>query len=133
MVVEKTTIFVSGLVIALSIGIGGSTSEAESPPKTCASEYPRHLTSVPSGYSYDSEDEAFRVLVNESKNFSLRKEANRATATSGPCEGIGWHTKVKASYKKNGRDAGYPGSLVGCPICKDTSSGPELYEKWAIK
>ena len=123
----------TGAALVWALGFGDSTSEADSPEKTCATEYPKHLTSVPSSYIYDSEDEAFRVLVNENKNFSLRKEGNRDRATSGPCEGIGWHTKVKASYKKNGREAGYPGSLVGCPICKDTSSGPELYEKWAIR
>lgn len=121
------------LALALAIGSGGSTSEAQSPPKTCTTEYPKHRTSVPSDYPYDSEDAAFRALVDENRSFTLRKEASRQNATSGPCEETGWHTKVRATYKKNGRDAGYPGSLVGCPICKDTSSGPEIYEKWGIR
>jgi len=133
--VKRFLIRASALALALVMGggAGGSTSEAQPAPKTCATEYPKHRTSVPSDYLYDSEDAAFRALVDEYKSFTLRKESNRAPATSGPCEATGWHTKVRATYKKNGKDAFYPASLVGCPICKDTSSGPELYEKWGIK
>ena len=128
--VKKTWLLGAALVIA---SVVAAKSAAGDPPKTCTTEYPKHRTSDPSDYPYDSEDAAFRVLVDEYKNFSLRKESNRARATSGPCEETGWHTKVRATYKKNGRDAFYPASLVGCPICKDTSSGPQLYEKWGIR
>ena len=131
--VKKIVLLVSALAIAWVIGVSGSMSEVQAQPKTCATEYPKHRTSVPSDYPYDSEDAAFRVLVDEYRNFTLRKEASRARATSGPCEETGWHTKVRANYKRSGRDAFYPASLVGCPICKDTSSGPELYEKWGIR
>jgi len=93
----------------------------------------RTSTSAPSGYSYDNEDQAFRDLVSELPSVTLRKEASRARATSGPCPDVGWHTKVRATWKRNGRDAFYPASLVGCPICKDTSSGPDISsEKWRI-
>lgn len=102
---KKTLLLGAALVIA---SVVVAKSAAGDPPKTCATEYPKHRTSDPSDYPYDSEDAAFRVVVDE-------------------------YTKVRATYKKNGRDAFYPASLVGCPICKDTSSGPQLYEKWGIR
>jgi hypothetical protein len=126
----------SALVIALAcmallvLSVGSSTTEAQEKKKTCESEYPKHLRSTPSYYSYDNKDDAFRALQRELDNEVSLREESRSSASGGACSSVGWQIKVRATWKKSGEDAGYPASLMGCPICEDTSSGPRPFEKW---
>ena len=95
--------------------------------KTCDSEYPDYLTSVPSGYVYTSEDSAFRSA--KSKRGDIKK-GKRENARQGPCAGSKGGQHVNLRYTDGGSERA--GSLVGCPICRDDSNGPEVYWRWTV-
>ena len=130
----KKPIIVISFAAAALVGLLISSStpiRAEADKKTCETEYPKHLKSAPSDYLYDSQSDAFRALQRELEEVNLQEES-KYSASHGPCGSNGWQVKIRATWKKNGEDAGRPGSLMGCPICEDTSSGQRTYEKWRI-
>jgi hypothetical protein len=131
-IMKKPILVIASTAIAiLVIAISSSTdTNAQEKPKTCETEYSRHLRSTPSYYDYNSQSDAFRALQRELDNEVSLREESRSSASGGPCSSTGWQVKVRATWKKSGEDAGYPASLMGCPICEDTSSGPRLVEKW---
>ena len=99
----------------------------EDPPKrpTCATEHAELVLCdiLPPGiYRYPSKQAAFQAirasLKNKGKNLKLEKE--RPT-TSGPCQGQGTHTGVRL-------DGEYYMSIVCCPCCTDTATGPQKSE-----
>jgi hypothetical protein len=119
-------------VALLALSFPTSTlTRAQEAKKTCETEYPRNLKSTPSGYSFDSQSDAFRAMQREFEELTLEEES-KYSASGGACGSNGWQVKVRATWKKSRGDAGRPGSLMGCPICEDTSSGPKTYEKWRI-
>lgn len=126
-----TPVAVAAALVALACSSCTPARADEPAKKTCETEYPRHLKSTPSGYSHDSQSDAFRALQRELEEVSLEEEA-KYSAGSGPCGSNGWQVKIRAKWKKGGTDAGRPASLMGCPICDDTSSGPKTFEKWRI-
>ncbi len=130
---KKTIILICSVaVVIVALSISSSTpTRAQADKKTCEGEYPRHLKSTPSNYSYDSQSDAFRALQREFEELNLEEES-KYSASGGACGSNGWQVKIRATWKKNRGDAGRPGSLMGCPICDDTSSGPKTYEKWRI-
>ncbi|HWO17593.1 MAG TPA: hypothetical protein VNO30_02415 [Kofleriaceae bacterium] len=130
---NKTIIVIclaAAAIVALSLSTGTAT-RAQQAKKTCETEYPRNLKSTPSGYSFDSQSDAFRAMQRELEEVNLEEES-KYSASGGACGSNGWQVKVRATWKKNRGDAGRPGSLMGCPICEDASSEPKTYEKWRI-
>jgi len=127
----RSSVVVAAALVALACSSCAPARADEPARKTCETEYPRHLGSTPSGYSHDSQSDAFRALQRELEEVSLEEES-RYSAGSGPCGSNGWQVKIRAKWKKSGTDAGRPASLMGCPICDDTSSGPKTFEKWRI-
>ena len=102
--------------------------------KSCKTEFPDLIpvSQLPGDYEFGSEGEAFISLQQQESPQQLRK-GKRATATSGPCpaEGPwtpGWHVNVRYASGKR-----YAGSLVGCPVCDDSSGEPIESERWATK
>jgi hypothetical protein len=130
---KKKIIVAGSLSSAVFVVLMSSSAptRAQVEKKTCESESPKHLKSVPSDYSYDSQTDAFRAMERELEEVRLQEEP-KYSAGSGPCGPNGWQVKIRANWKKSGDDAGRPGSLMGCPTCEDTSSGPKTYEKWRV-
>jgi hypothetical protein len=130
----KKMIIVFGLAVAAVVALSISSSTptlAEETKKTCETEYPKHLKSTPSGYGYESQSDAFRAAQRELEELNLEEES-KYSASGGACGSNGWQVKLRATWKKSRGDAGKPGSLMGCPICEDTSSGPKTSEKWRV-
>ena len=113
-----------GLLIIIGEGPERVTHAGEG-KKTCKSEYPNYLTSVPSGYVYTSEASAFRSA--KSKRGKIKK-GKREKAKRGPCAGRKGGQHVNLRYADAGSERA--GSLAGCPICRDGSNGPEVYWRW---
>jgi hypothetical protein len=86
--------------------------------KTCATEFPALVVcaELPDRYSYPSEDAVLRAIKAKSGSKKMRKEKTE-TATGGPCEGTGTHTKIYV-------DGEYMGAIVCCPCCKEMPGGP---------
>ena len=98
----------------------------EEQKRTCATAFPEIpiCDSLPSGYTFSSVTQALNALKQAlgKSNLSLRSPA---PATSGPCPGIGTHIGVK--------DGGtYVASIVCCPCCMDTPSGPVMSTRCRI-
>ena len=124
------------LLLVLTLALGLLVTNGQGPErlthagegkKTCKSEYPNYLTSVPSGYSLASEYSAFRSAKSKLGNI---KKGKREKAKRGPCAGSkgGQHVNLRRADKGNRR----VGSLAGCPICRDNSNGPEVYWRWTV-
>lgn len=85
------------------------------------------------GYRYDSMQAAKDALENacsreDGETITLRKARNDpTTTTSGPCPGAGQHYSMFDQYGEK------RGSIVGCPCCVDTESGPITRWVWAVR
>jgi hypothetical protein len=104
-------------------------SEAEretEPHRVCATEFPasKHCSTLPSGYTFPSAQLALKALAVETGIKNLRI-VSRRLAERGPCPGEGWHYGVMS-----GGD--YIASLVSCPCCMDSQTGPVMMELWSI-
>ena len=92
---------------------------------SCATEHPEIIlcAALPPFYTYSSLQAAFRFLRARSRE-TLRLEKTRP-AERGPCPATGNHTAVRAG-------GAYIASIVCCPCCTDTASGPVLSTKCGI-
>ncbi|MGH9765831.1 MAG: DUF4157 domain-containing protein [Blastocatellia bacterium] len=90
----------------------------EKKKETCATKYPGEIncSSLPSSYIYPTAAAALAALKLETGDDHLRLH-NPATATGGPCPGIGTHINVRSGSKRIA-------SIGCCPCCKDTPAGP---------
>ena len=96
--------------------------------KTCATEYPELnlCDGLPAKYRYGSEGEAFDALKKMTGSTTLKKTTRAVnTADSSPCQGQGEHINVR-----DGKS--YAGSIVWCPCCIETASGPVLSKRYAV-
>jgi len=103
-----------------------ATDTTEDCKKTCATEHPELelCAELPSSYIYPSQAAAFQAVKTMFPGRTLRMEKTRP-ATGGPCPETGSHTAVK--------DGGtYMASIVCCPCCTDTASGPVQSTRCAI-
>ncbi|WP_437669824.1 eCIS core domain-containing protein [Sorangium sp. So ce131] len=106
-----------------------SEPRVDSPPRTaasCATQHPGEILcdGLPTFYTYPSEQAALRALKARTGNPSLSLRSP-AVATRGPCAGRGRHYNVRS-----GRD--YVASIVCCPCCQDSPTGPRLTNRCGI-
>lgn len=87
-------------------------------PNTCEELYPTAINCSELWYPFSSPQEALRALKRKTGLHNLRLEKESET-TRGPCPEEGLHYAVK----HRGR---YIASIVGCPCCQDSPSGPVM-------
>lgn len=94
--------------------------------RTCATDHPGIplCASLPGRYTHASIQAAFRAVQQQYPGRTLRLEKTRA-ATRGPCPGVGTHTGIRAG-------GAYLASVVCCPCCTDTATGPIQWTKCGV-
>jgi hypothetical protein len=94
--------------------------------RSCATQHPgvRLCDSLPGGYTFSSPQAALAELKRRTgnQNLSLR---NPSPSTSGPCPGTGMHYNVRSGSTQIA-------SIVCCPCCIDTPTGPVLANRCRI-
>jgi hypothetical protein len=100
--------------------------ESSSRQPICRSEHPDHpvCQELPEEYSYHSTRQALEAMSSTLKEKSLALH-NPDRTQKGPCPRLGVHYNVR----RGGQRAG---SIVCCPCCVDTGSGPLTWMKCRI-
>ena len=101
--------------------------------KSCKTEYPNLLPveEVPGWYEFESQGEAASALEEEVGGPVIPTKSR--PATSGPCPvggeyDPGWHIR----YMPASGGGAQAGSVVGCPVCDDSSGTPTPSQRWGV-
>ncbi|MFN7939163.1 MAG: RHS repeat-associated core domain-containing protein, partial [Bryobacteraceae bacterium] len=98
---------------------------------TCSESKPNLIPCSRLWYTCSSKSQALNKVADKWDVAVSDLTAPSSTATSGPCRrgGVytpGWHVNVDHNER------GFLDTLVGCPCCEDTPSGPKELQRWDI-
>ena len=113
------------IIVVLLLVLTLVSSTFNKPAKCCDNTYPNALKCDNLWYTYKSPQQALKILKQETGRSSLNL-SSKNPSESGPCPQKGWHYR-----SMDGKD--YVASIMGCPCCQDTPSGPImtwLYGIW---
>ena len=106
------------IVVVLLLVLTVVSSTFNKPANCCDNTYPNAVKCDTLWYTYKSPQQALKVLKKDTGVSNLRLTKGEETI-KGPCISEGRHYGVMV-----GGD--YIASIMGCPCCQDTPSGPIL-------